>query len=110
MTDAEAVVVALVTAPPEAARPLARALVDSRAVACANVVPAVWSTYRWEGQVEEADESLLVLKTTRGRLADLEVVLDDAHPYDIYELVVLDVAGGSAAYLAWVAGSVAPTP
>ena len=100
------VVVAFVTAPPDAARALARDLVASRAVACANVVPAVWSAYRWEGEVEEAEEALLVLKTTRGRIAEVEAELDRLHPYDTFELVVLDVAGGSARYLAWVADSV----
>ena len=104
------IVVALVTAPPDVARPLARLLVERRVAACANVVPAVWSTNRWQGEVEVAEEALLILKTTRAQVPPLDELLAEHHPYDAYELVILDVVDGAAAYLAWVADGVAPGP
>ncbi len=100
-------VVCLVTAPPDRARPIATALVDRELVACVNIVAAVQSVYRWQGAVEHDDEALLVVKTTREALPALNDALADLHPYETFELVALDVAGGSADYLGWIGDSVA---
>ena len=100
-------VVCLVTTPPDQARPIADALVERELVACVNIVARVQSIYRWQGAVEHDDEALLVMKTTRAALPALEAALGELHPYETFELVALDVAGGSADYLAWIDGSVA---
>jgi periplasmic divalent cation tolerance protein len=86
---------------------LGRSLVQERLAACANVVGGLRSVYRWGGSVEEADEALAILKTTRARLEDLTVRIRALHPYDEPEVVAVAAAGGSASYLAWVAGAVA---
>jgi periplasmic divalent cation tolerance protein len=100
MTD---VLVVLVTAPsPEVAASLARALVEARLAACGNVLPGVRSIYRWEGKVCDEPETLLVLKTTRGRLEALRDEVLRRHPYQVPEVVALPVEGGSEGYLAWV--------
>lgn len=98
--------VCLVTTPVDQADAIARALVQARLAACVNVVPAVRSVYRWEGEVQEDQEALLVVKTTADQLEALDQRLGEIHPYDVYELVVLDVAGGNAAYLDWITASV----
>jgi periplasmic divalent cation tolerance protein len=103
-------VVCLVTTPPDQARPIAEALVARELVACVNIVAAVQSVYRWKGAVEHDEEALLVIKTTRAAVPALEAALRELHPYETFELVVLDVAGGSADYLAWIGDSVAPPP
>ena len=101
MTDA---LVVLVTAPSaEQAAALARALVEARLAACGNVVPGLRSIYRWEGQVRDEPEALLVLKTTRDRLEALRERVLALHPYDVPEVLALPVEAGSAAYLAWLA-------
>jgi periplasmic divalent cation tolerance protein len=107
-TDAD-VRVALSTAPDEdvAAR-IARALVDERLAACANLVPSVRSIYRWQGAVEDAREVLLVIKTRADRVDALAERLRALHPYDVPELVVLPVAGGLAPYLDWVRAEAQP--
>lgn len=102
------IVVCLVTAPPGDAPRLAALAVERELAACANVVPLVHSIYRWQGAVQTDEESLLVLKTTRAAVGALELMLKETHPYDTFELVALDVGGGSAAYLDWIAASVAP--
>lgn len=106
LTDPQAasdVRVVLVTAPDQdVASRLARALVESRLVACVNVVPGVESIYRWEGEVEQASEVLLLIKTREDRCAALEQRVRDLHPYDVPEVLVLPAVGGSAAYLDWV--------
>jgi periplasmic divalent cation tolerance protein len=80
----------------------ARTLVDERLAACVNVLPAMQSVYRWRGAVQEDDERQLVIKTWRDRLAALEARVKTLHPYDVPELLVLEVAAGGAAYLEWL--------
>jgi periplasmic divalent cation tolerance protein len=87
-------------------RALCRALVEERLVACANLVDGATSVYRWEGTIEEAGECLAVLKTTESRLSALEARVLALHPYDVPELVVLPVSGGSGTYLDWVRDAV----
>jgi periplasmic divalent cation tolerance protein len=102
VTDA---LVVLVTAPtPERAAEIARALVEERLAACGNVVPAIRSIYRWEGEVHDDAETLLVLKTTRARFEALRDRVLALHPYEVPEVIALPVETGSAGYLAWIAG------
>jgi len=100
------VVVVLCTAPADASERLARALVEERLCACVNVLPGVRSFFRWQGAVDEADEQLLVAKTTAAHAEALRDRLVALHPYDVPEVLVLPVAGGSPAYLQWVVDSV----
>ncbi len=97
----------LVTAPDiKIARRLARAALNARLVACANLVPRVESHYWWQGKLDTAAEVLLVLKTTVARLAPLEKLILAEHPYDTPEFLVLPIGQGNQRYLAWLAGSV----
>ncbi len=97
----------LVTAPDvKVARSLVQAALTARLVACANLVPKIESHYWWQGRLERSAEVLLLLKTTRPRLAKLEKLILARHPYDTAEFVVLPLAAGSAKYLAWIAASV----
>jgi periplasmic divalent cation tolerance protein len=86
----------------EAARRIARALVDEQLAACVNVVPGVTSIYRWEGALQEDAELLLIVKTSEDRLAALAERLAVLHPYALPELVVVALSGGSERYLEWV--------
>ena len=91
------------TAPDAAvAARIARALVDERLAACANLVPGVRSIYRFRGAVEDEQEVLLVIKTRADRIDALAERLRALHPYEVPELLVLPTAGGLAPYLDWV--------
>lgn len=104
MTDA---LVVLVTVPDAGtAAGLARALVEERLAACGNVVPGLRSIYRWEGQVHDEAEALLVLKTTRARFEALREAVLRMHPYQVPEVIAVPVEAGSAPYLAWLAAQV----
>jgi periplasmic divalent cation tolerance protein len=104
VTDA---LVVLVTVPDAGtAAELARALVEERLAACGNVVPGLRSIYRWEGQLHDEAEALLVLKTTRARFEALREAVLRMHPYQVPEVLALPVEAGSAPYLAWLAGQV----
>jgi periplasmic divalent cation tolerance protein len=102
MSDPAALVV-LSTCPREAAAGLAERLVAERVAACVNVVPAVESFYVWEGKLNRDAESLLIIKTAPDRLPALQEAILRAHPYQVPEVVVLDVKGGNPKYLEWVA-------
>jgi periplasmic divalent cation tolerance protein len=104
----QAPLVCFVTASVEAeARRIARALVEERHAACVNVVTGVRSIYRWRGSVEESDEVLLVVKTTRGRFDGLAVRVRELHSYETPEIVACGIEAGDAAYIAWLTDAVA---
>ncbi len=85
------------------ARRIARAAVGARLAACVNILPgAIQSIYRWKGKVESARERLLLIKTSRKRLAKLQATVERLHSYDVPEFIALPIAAGSPAYLAWL--------
>jgi periplasmic divalent cation tolerance protein len=99
--------IVLVTAPGlNVARQLARAALEARLIACANLIPRIESHYRWRGKVESSGEVLMLLKTTRPRLAALEKLILAKHPYDTPEFLVLPIKAGNARYLKWLDESV----
>ena len=101
MTDKFVVLVTCANA--AEARRIARAVVDSRLAACANILPdAVSSIYRWKGKVETAKERLVLIKTSRKRLAKLQAAVEQIHSYDVPEFIALPIAAGSRAYLSWL--------
>lgn len=96
--------VVLCNCPPEAAPGLARALVERRLAACVNIVPGVRSIYRWKGEVVEDSESTLLVKTAADAVEALRAALIELHPYQVPEVVVLDVDSNAshAPYVDWV--------
>lgn len=77
-----------------------------RLAACVNVVDGITSIFRWKGEVSEDGETLLVIKTTRARVHELQNALMSRHPYEVPEFLVLSIEATSAAYGAWLADSV----
>ena len=86
----------------EKAQEIARALVEQRLAACAQVLGPITSTYRWQGQVETAQEWLCILKTREELYEELEQTLRSIHPYEVPEILATPVAAGNPAYLAWL--------
>src|SRR5262245_635091 len=91
----------------EDADALARVLVERRLAACVNAVSKVASTYRWKGEVQQDQETLLIIKTCGERLAAVEKAIREKSKYELPEFIALPVAGGGADYLAWIRESVA---
>jgi periplasmic divalent cation tolerance protein len=86
----------------EVAERIAVELVDTRLAACAQVSGPITSTYRWQGQVENAEEWVCTAKTVRVKLPAIQELLKRLHPYELPELIATEVVGGSDAYLKWV--------
>ena len=87
-------------------RALAETLIEQRLAACVNIVERVRSVYRWEGQVTEDGEQLLLIKTVDDRVDALREELFRRHPYSVPEFVVLPIADISDSYGAWLIESV----
>jgi periplasmic divalent cation tolerance protein len=96
-----------ISCPAQAAEALATALVELRLAACVNLLPGVRSIYRWQGRVEQAAETLLFAKTSGARYAELEAEVRRRHPYELPEIVAVNLAGGFSAYLQWIHDSTA---
>jgi periplasmic divalent cation tolerance protein len=86
----------------EAADALARAVVEARAAACAQVVGPIRSTYRWEGAITTDEEWQVLMKTTADAVDRLTEVITANHGYDLPEIIAVPITGGNPAYLRWV--------
>lgn len=100
---AAAAVIVFCTAPtPAVARRLARRLLTRRLAACVSCLAGAESHYWWKGRLERARETLMIIKTSRSRLAEAMRCLAGAHPYTVPELLALPVTAGSRPYLRWL--------
>jgi periplasmic divalent cation tolerance protein len=100
MTDA---LVVFCTCPdPEEASRLARGLVEHRYAACVNIFPQIRSIYRWQGETQDDEEVLMIIKTSARAFTALQTWLLDRHSYDVPEILALPVAEGSPDYLEWL--------
>ena len=87
---------------------IATTLVEERLAACVNRVTGVASTYRWQGEVQHGNEILLLIKTTGERFDAVRERIVALHPYELPEIVAVDVARGLPAYLDWIARETQP--
>jgi periplasmic divalent cation tolerance protein len=87
---------------------LGRAAVEARLAACAQVAGPVASTYWWEGEMERAEEWLVLLKLPADKYADLASLLANLHSYDEPEIIATPIAAGSAGYLGWISAETRP--
>lgn len=88
----------------DTARRLGNALLDERLAGCINLLPGMVSIYDWEGTREEAQETVLIAKTSAAKAAAVRNVLKREHPYDVPAILVLPLAEMNAAYRDWLFG------
>ncbi|MGQ0528812.1 MAG: divalent-cation tolerance protein CutA [Panacagrimonas sp.] len=93
----------LVSCPVDSAEALARKLVELRLAACVNRIPNISSTYRWKDQVCCDEESLLLIKTRSDCVEALRAAVVQHHPYELPEVIAVDIAFGHLPYLEWIA-------
>jgi periplasmic divalent cation tolerance protein len=101
MTDA---VLVLTTFPgSDSAAEFAKRVVGEKLAACANILPALRSIYRWQGKVQDENEVLVLLKTRRPMYQRLHARILELHPYEVPEVLAVPVEQGHQAYLDWIA-------
>jgi periplasmic divalent cation tolerance protein len=84
------------------ARRISNQLVTEKFAACANILPAVESIYRWKEKIETAAEAIVLFKTTPDRQKAFQERLRSLHPYDVPEIIFMSVTDGLPEYLRWV--------
>jgi periplasmic divalent cation tolerance protein len=104
MTDT--IVVLTTAGSGDEARRIADALVERRQAACVNIVKGVESIYRWKGKTEEAQEWMLLIKTTSAAFDRVWSTIKELHSYELPECLKISIEGGSPEYLAWIENSV----
>jgi periplasmic divalent cation tolerance protein len=104
MTDK--ILVLTTAASKDEARRIGRALVERLLAACVNIIPQVGTIYRWEGEIEETEEWLLIIKTTATAFERVRDAINELHSYDVPECISVAIENGSMAYLNWVGESV----
>ena len=81
---------------------LARHLIEHRLAACVNILPGALSFYRWEGEIKNAPEAVLIIKSRRDVFPKLREAIAHLHAYEIPEIVALPILDGSDVYLNWL--------
>jgi periplasmic divalent cation tolerance protein len=108
MTDK--IVVLSTFASAEDAQRVARALVEKKLAACVNVIPGIRSIYRWEETIEDEEEVLIVIKSSRALIQELTDEIERLHSYEVPEVIALPVVDGAERYLAWMNRELAHKP
>lgn len=102
MEEFSNIVVFITTANAEEARRIADVLLNERKAACVNIVPGVSSFFWWQGKVDSAQESLLIVKTKASVLNQIVSLVKEHHSYDVPEIIALPIIGGNRDYLEWL--------
>ncbi|MFK5894558.1 MAG: divalent-cation tolerance protein CutA [Pseudomonadota bacterium] len=89
----------------EIATTIAENIVAQHLAACINIVPGIKSVYYWQGNVESAEESLMLIKTHQEKLSSLQNTITTMHPYEVPEIISLDISDGLPKYLDWITSS-----
>ncbi|MCU7938033.1 MAG: divalent-cation tolerance protein CutA [gamma proteobacterium symbiont of Bathyaustriella thionipta] len=85
---------------------IAENIVAQKLAACVNVLPAVYSVYHWQDNVESAKENMILIKTTKEKYVSLEQVITSLHPYEVPEIIAIDITSGLPDYLKWIDSSI----
>lgn len=107
--SSEAILVITNLPDPQSAALLAEKLVARQLAACVNVLAPCTSVYRWQGKIEHATETPLLIKTLRTHYGKVEQAIRADHPYELPEIIAVAIESGLPAYLAWVADETRPT-
>ena len=86
----------------EVADRIAQQIVEKRLAACANIIPGVKSVYRWQGKIIQDQECIMMIKTTKDQFDALAAEIIEMHPYELPELITVNIDQGLEAYLQWI--------
>ena len=81
---------------------IAHRLVTDRLAACVNIMPNVSSVYYWQDKIQQDTEVMLIIKSKQSLFAQLESLITELHPYEVVEVIALDIQQGNEPYLNWI--------
>lgn len=90
----------------DSARAIAENLINQKLAACVNILPGVESVYTWQGKRESAQEHLLFIKTAEHIYDEVEMTINELHPYDTPEVIAINIENGSIGYLKWISENI----
>ena len=108
MDEIKYIMIFVTASDPDEAREISLTLVEEKFVACANTLGSVNSLYWWNGQIENTDEQLIVLKTLASHLDAVIARVKALHSYEVPEILAMPIIGGNPEYLKWIEESVRP--
>jgi periplasmic divalent cation tolerance protein len=102
MKETGKIVIFVTTGSEQEAHKIADLLLNRRKAACVNIVPVVGSSFWWQGKLDSARESLLIIKTKASLLSEIIDLVKSAHSYEVPEIIALPIIGGNEDYLNWI--------
>ncbi len=102
MAEPAYIVILITAASAEEAQRISSLLLEHRKAACVNIIPKVASRFWWQGKLDSAEESLLVVKTRASLLPEIIELVKGVHSYSVPEIIALPIIGGNPDYLAWI--------
>lgn len=91
----------------DTARDLGRRMLSQKLCACVNILPKCYSLYHWQNNIEETEEYMLLIKTSADKYDAVEKLIKTIHPYELPEIISLNVGDASSEYLNWIHSNVA---
>jgi periplasmic divalent cation tolerance protein len=102
VTESAYIVLLITTTNTDEARRISNRLLNQRKAACVNIVPRVDSLFWWQGKLDSAQESLLIVKTKMTLLNEIVTLAREIHSYHTPEIIALPIVGGNQDYLDWI--------
>jgi periplasmic divalent cation tolerance protein len=96
------IVIFVTTSTEQEAHKVAELLLTKKKAACVNIVPRVDSSFWWQGKLDSARESLLIIKTKASLLPEIIEMVKSVHSYEVPEIIALPIIGGNEDYLKWI--------
>ena len=106
MEESPCIILFIAAATADEAQQISNVLLNQKKVACVNIVPKVTSLFWWQGKLDSAQESLLIVKTKASQLENIVTVVKENHSYDVPEVIALPIIGGNQDYLEWICSEV----
>ena len=92
----------LTTIPSSQAKKLVRTLLERRLVACGNILPKAQSLYWWKDEIQEEEESVIIMETTDEQAIEAQSTLESLHPYDVPKILIIEPKSANSSYVDWL--------
>ena len=102
MKKTDRIIVLITASSEEEAHKIAELLVNEKKAACVNILPGVDSLFWWEGKIESARESLLLVKTKASLFPEIVELVKRTHSYEVPEIIAMPIISGSEDYVKWL--------